>query len=263
MNFRILRFVFTLVLGTLLTKSSFAETAFRSGRSPWPKILVLIIANDAPQYYVENQKVWRSFMHLDREHVEAYFIKAEPKLRGNYRIRGDVIWSKTEENFSPGILNKTILSMEAMLRRIDEFDYVLRTNLSSIYDFPKLLDFLRKLPAKNCYCGINHYNWFASGAGFILSPDLVKVLVQNKAHFWNNKQDNDDVIIGHFLRNRGVEIISAKRMDFPTLQRWRSHDKNFSDYFHFRCKNDDYNLRLTEEITIQKELVKLLYGVGR
>jgi len=77
------------------------------------KVLVLIICSD--QFpgttltfpYKEMQEVWRSYMHRDPEHVEAYFIRANPHLNSMYEIQGDVIWSKTEENVIPGILNKT------------------------------------------------------------------------------------------------------------------------------------------------------------
>ncbi len=261
MNFHFMRYVFTFILGLLITKQSFAETAFRSGISPTPKILVLIIACDSPEVFFENQKTWRSYMHLDREHVEVYFIKADPKLDTTSSIVDDVIWSKTEENYIPGILNKTILSMEAILPRLDEFDYVLRTNLSSFYYFPKLLEFLKTAPQTNFYCGVDYYGWFASGAGFILSPDLVKLLVENKSHFLDNMASFDDVLIGHFLRPRGVPIVPADRVDLTSIERWNSHDKNFADHFHFRVKNDHYHLRITDEVFIQRELAKMLYGV--
>jgi len=52
--------------------------------------------------YKEMQEVWRSYMHRDPEHVEAYFIRANPHLNSMYEIQGDVIWSKTEENVIPG-----------------------------------------------------------------------------------------------------------------------------------------------------------------
>ena len=107
------------------------------------KILVLIICSDNLPVYPELQKIWRSYMHYDRNHVEAYFIKADPKLDVEYKIDNDVIWSKTDECLIPCITNKTLLSLEAMSSRFSDFDYVLRTNLSSFYVFPRLLNFLR------------------------------------------------------------------------------------------------------------------------
>ena len=36
------------------------------------KVLVLIIASDNQPVYLELQKLWRSYMHQDRKHIEAY-----------------------------------------------------------------------------------------------------------------------------------------------------------------------------------------------
>lgn len=59
------------------------------------KILVLIIASDNSLVYQELQKIWKSYMHLDREHIEAYFIKGAAELETAYQIVDDTIWSKT------------------------------------------------------------------------------------------------------------------------------------------------------------------------
>jgi hypothetical protein len=259
---RILRFVFILIL---ITHSAFAATAFRSGLDPHPKVLVLIIANDDKDYYLAEQKIWRSYMHLDREHVEAYFIKGTPDLEQPYLIFEDEILSKMTENYIPGILNKTILSMEAMLSRLDEFDYVLRTNLSSFYYFPKLLDFLKTLPPTKCYTasvGTHNGKSFGSGAGFILSIDLVKMLIDHKEKLLDNTSYPDDVVIGHFFTQRNIRIIPAKRLDFPSRSAFIKHrNRNLSKHYHFRLKHDQEHLRNTEEIYLQKTLTEMFYGV--
>jgi hypothetical protein len=257
-----LRLLFILLLG--ITRMSFAETAFRSGQTPLPKVLVLIIANDDKDYYVEEQKIWRSYMHLDREHVEAYFIKGSPELEQPFLIVGDEIWSKTEETYAPGILNKTILSMEAMLPKLDEFDYVLRTNLSSFYYFPRLLEFLKTLPSTQCYSGaIGHLHGpFGSGAGFILSTDLVKMLINNKEQLLDNARFPDDVVIGHFFLHRYIPLISAKRLDFPSYKAFVKHrNRKLSKHYHFRLKHENENLRSTEEVNLQAILRNMFYGV--
>lgn len=258
---RILRFIFTLVL---ITHSAFAATAFRSGFNPLPKVLVLIIANDDKEYYLEEQKIWRSYMHLDREHVEAYFIKASPDLEQPYLVVEDEIWSKTLENYVPGILNKTILSMEALLPRLDEFDYVLRTNLSSFYYFPKLLDFLKRLPPTECYSAVigQHNGKFGSGAGFILSPDLVKLLINYKEKLLDTTSFPDDVVIGRFFLQHNIGIIPAKRLDFSSRSAFIKHrNQKLSKHYHFRLKHDQEHLRNTEEVYLQKTLTEMFYGV--
>jgi len=101
------------------------------------------------------------------------------------------------------------------LPRIREFDYVLRTNLSSFFVFPRLFEFLKTLPKQRCYCGSGE--GFGSGCGFLLSPDLVKMLVLHKNELWN-QSSNDDVSIGHFLQKKGVALLPAPRRDLLTLE---------------------------------------------
>ena len=38
------------------------------------KILFLIIAHDSEEHLVAMQNIWKSYMHTDPKHVEAYFI---------------------------------------------------------------------------------------------------------------------------------------------------------------------------------------------
>lgn len=237
------------------------------------KILVLIIAcdinatfPDTPQndpVYPELQKVWRSYMHLDPDHVEAYFMKSDPNLTAPFKIEGDTIWTQGQETWIPGILNKTIVSMEAMLPRLDEFDYIIRTNLSSFYVFPRLFKFLKTLPKEKCYSGVRvpfHHWSFMSGCGFILSPDLVRLLVQHKNQLYNHSTI-DDVVIGRFFYDQLVPFTDAPRTDFTSIRIWDEQKNTIPEYaFHFRTRNPP-GLRLSHELSIQKALLGMFYGI--
>jgi hypothetical protein len=232
-----------------------------------PKILVLIIASDDKPVYVELQKIWKAYMHLDKEHVEAYFIRGNPDLSTLYQIQDDIIWSKTRESTIPGILTKTLLSMECLLPRIDQFDYVVRTNLSSFYVFPRLLEFLKTLPKEKCYCAnVTDYGtfYFGSGAGFILSPDLVKKLVENKKTLLEQHSNlHDDVRIGLFFHEEGIPLQPAPRLDLLCLHHWDIYKNSIpQNIFHLYAKNLQDHLRLTDEITIQKGLLKMFYNIS-
>jgi hypothetical protein len=225
------------------------------------RVLVLIIASDDQPVYPELQKIWRAYMHNDPEHVEAYFIRGNPHLSSSYKVEGDILWTPTAESIKPGILNKTILSLEAFLPRIrEEFDYILRTNLSSFYVFPKLLEFLKTCPRKNFYGGsdIGHISTIGSGCGFLISPDVAELLVRNKHHFLNNRSDYDDVIIGCFLGSRKIPLVHHKRITFTKLADWQRQRNNL-DAFHFRVKNPDH-LRLRDDVYIQAQLLNIFYG---
>lgn len=223
------------------------------------KILVLIIASDQLPIWQEDQKAWKAYMHLDAKHVEAYFIKSNPRLQTSREIQKDVVWINEEENFIPGILNKTILAMELFLPHIHEYDYILRTNLSSFYVFPRLLKFLESLPKTKCYCGVdNPEGPSISGAGIIFSPDVVELLVQNKDQLLNHTT-LDDVAIGIFLNKNKITRSFAPRTDILSIDDWFNQKDGISeDVFHFRTKNHN---NYSDQIFIQKELCKLFYGL--
>lgn len=232
------------------------------------KILVLIIASDQLPIYRDLQKIWRSYMHYDPEHVEAYFLKDNPNLPTLCEIDGDIIWSKTTPGWipqSPGILNKTLFSLEKMMPRIKEkeFDYIIRTNLSSFYIFPRMLKFLETLPTTNCYYGSNPGWYFGSGCGFLVSPDLAEMMVNYKDEMLDNIKQEDDVVIGTFFKNHGIKIRHYNRLNIFSLDTWFKCKAYFpTNIFHCRVRPDRYQLRpdhLTDEIYIQKELVKTFY----
>lgn len=241
-----------------------------------PKVLVLIIASDNTEAYLELQKVWRSYMHSDPEHVEAYFIRGNPNLSTPYEIKGDDLFVKTEESYTPGIFNKTVLSMEVFLPKMKEYDYVIRTNLSSFYVLPRLLNFLKSQPKEKYYSGIQMHlppQWnpqfglvnFVSGAGIILSSDLVEMLVREKEEVFKlNTIMPDDVLIGWFFQNKAIYSKHAGRTDFQTKEEFVAAKGNIpNDSFHFRAKSN-YNFRSSEEIFadeifIDRELVKMFY----
>ncbi len=248
-------FLFFVLMGSLYAKEM--------------KILVLAVASDDKPYYKELQKVWRSYMDYDPEHVEAYFVKADPRLSSLYKIEDHTIWAKAETSVTPGIADKTILAMEAMIPRIKEFDFIVRTNLSSFFVFPRLLEFMKTLPKTGCYhaCenkilqgGGKPYIPFGSGACFILSPDLVEMIVRNKNELLGSTIV-DDVLFGWFCHYSKIPLIIATRMDILDMPTWLTL-KNYlpENQYHFRLKNNSEHLRLTHEVQVHKELAKMFYG---
>jgi hypothetical protein len=227
------------------------------------KVLFLIPVCDHKPIWVAHQKIWSSYMHSDPEHVKAYFMKADPHLASRYRIDGDVIWCQCQESYIPGIVNKTLLSMECILPQIDQFDYVIRVSSSSFYHFPRLIAYLESLPRGRCYRGVigcvPEHGEYASGSGFIVSPDLVKLLVQDQESIKRSLID-DDVVIGIFFREHGVFPVSAPREDIESLEDW-NRKKEMTPHFHFRTHHSNSSLRMALDLPIYYDLLKKFYGI--
>lgn len=130
------------------------------------RVLVLVIASDSPAHYVEMQKVWirRSLTFKatslepgsKKRDIDIWFVKAKPERLWVGDIANDgplsdtvefdrdamTIYVKGNETYIPGILNKTVEAIRAIGL---EYDFVWRTNLSSVLDFDGLLRYCRGL----------------------------------------------------------------------------------------------------------------------
>lgn len=242
------------------------------------KVLMLIIASDNNPAYLELQKIWSSYMNCDPDHFEVYFIHADPSL-SSHNIDGNHLYLPGEESYKPGILMKTILALESFLPRLDEFDFIIRTNLSSFYIFPRLLNCLKTLPTTRCYGGqIMHfrpewnrgkdYKRFVSGAGIIMSSDIARMMVEEKDVILEKSQTlADDEIMGHFVESKNIPFISIQRKDFASRLAWYQGKNAIGERdFHFRAKPHFYQRDIKEnyqdEIFINAKLLKTFYPLS-
>lgn len=224
------------------------------------KLIFLILANDT-HYYLMMQELWRKYMNTHKG-ISSYFIKYNlEKINGDKDIfiSGDTIYIKgTNESYIPGCLDKTIKSIEYILEN-EDFDYVVRTNMSSVWDFNKIYDLVS---SNNFITGgvignINNMQ-FISGAGILLNKDICKQLVENKNNFDYNV--NDDVSIGALINNNNISITPFTRFEAYNYDYNLETINNelIENYYHFRCKS---NINDNNTICIMKHIINLIYGV--
>lgn len=212
---------------------------------------MLVIASDADPVYVEHKKVWSTYMNSNPA-IESYFIQYRDGLQD---IEGNTFWLTGEESL-PGILHKTLDSFDYFLKK-DKYDFIIRTNLSSVWNFHVLLKYLETLPKENVYNGIigDHKGIpFISGSGFIMSLDVAKLLLENRKIA---EQVNiiDDVDIGYTLNTLGVPLTLGKRA-WPNTASNCLYDK---DTYHYRVVF--YNNR-NREPEKMKELLKQITDIN-
>jgi hypothetical protein len=136
-----------------------------------------------------------------------------PDQQDPLRLEGDTIICRGTESLFPGILQKTLAAMEYCLNTYT-FDFLIRTNISSVWNFTELLRL--HLPLKRCVLARTIINTHVtpgvnticpSGCGYILSADVVKQFIDNKGGFvfWSY----DDVAIGHMCYHLKLPIIEG------------------------------------------------------
>ncbi len=231
------------------------------------KALMLVISSEG-ELYQELEKVWRTYKDSDPEHIEVYFVKADPTIQDECELIEDTLWAKTEENFYPGMTIKTLYAMEYMLPRLHEFDYVIRTNVSSFFVFDRLQNYLKTLPKTGCFAGHidggNHEQltdkWIC-GAGMYPSSDMVELFVSNKDFILADPalySNYDDVFISYFFQANNIPLRQGHYFEwFKTRKEWDSLTHIPSKYFHFRIHSASD--RLTNDLYVQHWLLDHFY----
>lgn len=161
------------------------------------KAIILLIASpdsSSDRYFFKKIKPeWRPFFPVLKKVHHAYMNEvADIKMMFVYgktvgALDSNDLSYDVAENDYPGIITKTLCAMEQIDKEYD-YDFIIRTNLSTFWDLPRLAKRLDTLPKTNCLAGTpvlfkdpegNEYNYVA-GFDLVMSRDIVKALVEHK-----------------------------------------------------------------------------------
>lgn len=210
-----------------------------------------MIASNNLDIYHEHEKCWRSYSksHAD---VTVYFIRQREDVTHTY-IDGDTIWSSGHEA-TERVFEKTVAAFK--LLNPDSYNYLVRTNLSSVWNFSKLIEFCTTLPKRNVFCGVLG-NPGISGAGMILSPDVVQTLAN-----YNGPIERcmwDDIDFGKIAALCNIPSTPATRYD---LRSRVQVDKYWMYGYHYYLKNMQNGVRnIQDEIDVMRYLISRIYRI--
>ena len=201
-----------------------------------------------------------------REISRKYFQKMQPIFGYHYfflehrdqdqeiEIEEDMMYAKGREHYY-GILDKTQKAFRYINHHLD-YDIVIRTNLSSLWNFFSLYDFLDNLYDKGVATGICSTECI-SGTGIVLSKDVCQTLCDTMIY---DESMPDDVII-----RRNLEQFMTIQ-DAPSSIRYVLIDgphniipTNLQEFVYFRIKNELD--RMTYDIPLFHYLIKELYDI--
>jgi hypothetical protein len=158
--------------------------------------------------------------------VKTIYYKFDERLANEYELTDDILLIKGKETYIPGILDKTVSAFQYIDKHY-EFDYMIRSNISTIVDFDLLTEYLQEQPIKyggglkNMITGDkNHPNLekliYASGTSIVFSKNTLKEFLNKKKHI--RKDLIDDVSIGLLMQDHLQSIeqhyIPEKRFIF-------------------------------------------------
>ena len=188
------------------------------------KILILVIYSES-EFYKDMLEIQRSYIHLN-PNFQVFFIQSRIQSREEQtkeeevEIQDDFIYVKSLEN-KMGILGKTLKSLEYLIQKGLVYDFIVRTNISTLINLDLLYNHLTNIPTENIYTGgfILNLQWldpeagiidetffgtkFLQGTSIILSWDIVNKLVNNLNKI--RYDIIDDVSIAIFIKQYATE----------------------------------------------------------
>lgn len=197
------------------------------------KILNLVLYSDNEQHYVDMYNILSNYYKIF-DNVKTYFYKFNNTIENDIELIDDVLNFKGTEEYIPGILDKTLKVFKYVEKEFEDYDYIIRTNISTIVDFKLLSIELEKTPV--IYYGTTHLiylQWYtpdindvnkyfntiyASGTNIILSKKGYKLLIDNIDFL--DYTVIDDVSIGVFFKKMNIDlecIIPNKFIKVPLL----------------------------------------------
>lgn len=217
-----------------------------------------------------NDNEYDNMYHLTRKYynqfsnVKTIYYKFNDKNTREYELVDDILNIKGKETYIPGILDKTIKAFQYIEDNDNyKFDYLIRSNISTIVDFDLLTEYLQDTSIeyggglKNTITGDkNHPDLenliYASGTAIILSRSSLKEFLNKKQNL--RKDLIDDVSIGVIMRDHLQNIkqhyIPENRFKFiPNENGNRSKItdsiKNKS-YIFYRNRQDDRKIDVAQ-----------------
>ena len=170
------------------------------------KFLHLVLYSDNIEEYKcmynTTSKYYKNFSN-----VKTIYYLFSNEIETDYLLKDDFLYIKGNETFIPGILEKTIKTFEYFQNEYTNFDYIIRSNISTIVNFNLLNSELILNPFD--YGGsVLHYRpdcTFPSGTGIIFSKKAFAKLLEKKEFFKMNLID--DVSVGFLFKEHIPEMI--------------------------------------------------------
>lgn len=174
------------------------------------KIIFLIIASGGEAYDQFKREIHRYFTCLTTKgYVHEHYFLYGKDYDTQLKLQDVDLVLSCKDSWQGGILAKT--SLACTFIKTKEYDFCVRTNLSALFNMRRMSDILDNLPSNKCYAGIvyNALGYrYVSGAGMILSPDVVQILssLSDRTNLQMLEEDTmpDDVRIGAELKTHSI-----------------------------------------------------------
>lgn len=170
-------------------------------------IFLIISSHDNP-IYEDFRNLHRTYLKNYRPLLKYFFVEFRNNQKEIVIEENDYIYIKGEESINPGMILKTCKAFE-YVNNTYNYEFIIRTNLSTVFHIPNLLEYLYIIPNTNS-CGGFNYRSFITGTGIFLSRDVANQIVE---HFlgYDITKFNEDIIISGLLNKLKTPYYNCKQ----------------------------------------------------
>lgn len=217
-----------------------------------PRILNLVLCSNIGAY--ESMYYITRSLYAKYKNVVTLYYMHKSNIINEYELIGDILYIKGDETFIPGILIKTVKAFIYGHNNYN-YDYIVRSNISTIVDFNLLSTYLInniiKYGGSYRHDGILTNDRFISGTGIIISRDTMKRFIENKnaLHYdiiddvaigmLFNEKMNDIKMIG---MNQYYRVVPRFNGDYNKVKNFVNNNK----YIFYRNKHSDREIDVVQ-----------------
>ena len=172
------------------------------------KGIFLIISSHDDNIYETFRNLQRVYLKNYRYLFRYFFVEFRNNQTELVEQEEDYIYIRGDESINPGMIIKTCKAIE-FINKNYEYEFIIRTNLSTVFHMPNLIEYLNIIPNINS-CGGFICNKFITGTGIILSKDVANKIVDNFFKF-NIIDYNEDVLISVILNNLQITYFNPNK----------------------------------------------------
>uniref|UniRef100_A0A6C0DQI7 Uncharacterized protein n=1 Tax=viral metagenome TaxID=1070528 RepID=A0A6C0DQI7_9ZZZZ len=217
----------------------------------------LVLYSSGSDEYDNMKRITEEY-YKNFSNVKTVYYTFSETLEEPYKLENNVLFIKGKESYVPGITDKTKLAFSYFKDEYNHYDYVVRSNISTIINFELLTSELAKQPidyGSGLTFSVESIDVdktdekiydvnFASGTSIIMSKNVINRLVEKVDLV--RSDIIDDVAIGIFIKDhlpdiKMIKIVPEKYTYVPDyhgeFEKVYDHLKN-KDFIFYRNRND-------------------------
>lgn len=232
------------------------------------RAVILVLASNNNEIYKNGRKVWKKYMNIDPT-IKVYFVYGRLFEPLEDQDENDFIFSNIHGGY-PISVDRTVEAMKMIQSKVT-YDFFIRTNISTFWDFEKLHLHLNDLPTKQCYSGdgplpgYSSNGFYLSGTDTIITPEMINNMITNE-HLIDFQIVEDAAMGKYFHGVLGVPMLHSricffedvKSLEEPIEERITIAQRQNKD--HYRVKTLNSNREIID-LYIYKLLLKKIYNV--